>query len=103
VLQFHEYLDVISAKDGFFIRCRKCGYIFCSADENYKRHALEIRQDAEDLAGHRVPSGEPYLGVFLEYACPGCATLLQVDTYCPAEGGQTPLWDVQLDTGRLSR
>jgi N-methylhydantoinase B len=103
VLQFHEYLDVVSTEDGFFIRCRKCGYLFCSADDNYKRYALEIRQDAEELAGHRVPSGEPYLGVFLEYVCPGCATLLQVDTYCPAQGGETPLWDIQLDTSRLSR
>jgi N-methylhydantoinase B len=103
VLHFHEYLDVVSADNRFFIRCRRCGYLFCSADENYKRHALEIREDLEELAGHRVPSGEPYLGVFLEYVCPGCATLLQVDTYCPAEGGETPLWDIQLETSRLSR
>jgi N-methylhydantoinase B len=103
VLHFHEYLDVVSGENGFFIRCRKCGYLFCSADENYKRYALEIRRDLEELAGHRVPSGEPYLGVFLEYVCPGCATLLQVDTYCPSEGGETPLWDIQLDTRRLSR
>lgn len=103
VLPFHEYLEVVSSHDGFFIRCRKCGYLFCSADENYKRYALEIRQDMEDLARHRVPSGEPYVGVFLEYVCPGCATLLQVDTYCPAEGGETPLWDIQLDTSQLSR
>jgi len=103
VLPFHEYLEVVSSKDGFLIRCRKCGYLFCSAEENYKRHALEIRQDLEELAGHRVPSGEPYVGVFLEYVCPGCATLLQVDTYCPTEGGETPLWDIQLDTSRLSR
>jgi N-methylhydantoinase B len=103
VLHFHEYLEVVSTKEGFFIRCRKCGYLFCSADENYKRYALEIRQDFEELAGHRVPSGEPYVGVFLEYVCPGCATLLQVDTYCPSQGGETPLWDIQLDTNRLSR
>jgi len=103
VLRFHEYLDVVSGENGLFIRCRKCGYLFCSADKNYKRYALEIRRDLEELAGHRVPSGEPYLGVFLEYVCPGCATLLQVDTYCPSEGGETPLWDIQLDTRRLSR
>ena len=103
VLHFHEYLEVVSDEHGFFIRCRKCGYLFCSADENYKRYALEIRQDLEELSGHRVPSGEPYVGGFLEYVCPGCSTLLQVDTYCPAEGGETPLWDIQLDTRRLSR
>jgi acetone carboxylase gamma subunit len=103
VFHVHEYLEVVAAENGFFIRCRKCGYLFCSADDNYKRYALEIRQDLEKLAGHRVPSGEPYLGVFLEYVCPGCATLLQVDTYCPSEGGETPLWDIQLDTRRLSR
>ncbi|MBI3000645.1 MAG: hydantoinase B/oxoprolinase family protein [Deltaproteobacteria bacterium] len=103
VLRFHEYLEVASAGNELLIRCRKCGHVFCSAAENYKLYALEIRQDLEELAGHRVPSGEPYVGHYLEYACPGCATLLQIDTYCPSQGGETPLWDIQLDAQSLAR
>jgi hypothetical protein len=53
------------------------------------------------LAGFRVPSGDPYLGIFLEYACPGCATLLQVDTYCPGLGDDAVLWDIEIDTHNL--
>jgi N-methylhydantoinase B len=101
VLRFHEYLDVVALGGRLVIRCRACGHVLCAAEENYKRYALEIRQDLEALAGHRVPSGDSYLGEYLLYACPGCATLLQVDTYCPTEGGETPLWDVQLDVARL--
>lgn len=103
VLRFHEYLEVVSSNGQMVIRCRKCRHLFCSAGENYKLYALEIRQDLEELAGQRVPSGEPYLGYYLEYACPGCATLLQVDTYCPGAGGETPLWDIELDAGSLAR
>lgn len=103
VLRFHEYLEVVSAKDHIVIRCRRCSHALCSAEENYKLYALEIRRDLEELAGGRVPSGEPYVGHYLEYACPGCATLLQVDTYCPSQGGETPLWDIQLQAQSLSR
>jgi acetone carboxylase gamma subunit len=92
---------VVALGGRLVIRCRACGHVLCAAEENYKRYALEIRQDLEALAGHRVPSGDPYLGEYILYACPGCATLLQVDTYCPSEGGETPLWDVQLDVARL--
>src|SRR5579884_377710 len=101
VLHFHEYLDVVALGDRLVIRCARCGHELCDADDNYKRHALEIREDFEELAGRRIPSGQPYLGEYRAYACPGCATLLQVDTYCPSQGGDLPLWDIQLDTRRL--
>jgi acetone carboxylase gamma subunit len=58
---------------------------------------VEIREDFEALAGRRLPNGQPYIGEYRAYACPGCATLLQVDTYCPSQGGELPLWDIQLD------
>lgn len=103
VLRFHESLDVVESDDELIIACSRCGHEFCSAGDNYKRYALEIDQSLEELAGHRVPSGEPYAGVYLEYVCPGCATLLEVDTFCPSVGGETPLWDVQLDPASLGK
>ncbi|MBI4490273.1 MAG: hypothetical protein HY694_14410, partial [Deltaproteobacteria bacterium] len=42
------------------------------------------------------PSGEPYVGEYHEYFCPGCATQLQIDLYCPTLGGEPVLWDIQI-------
>jgi hypothetical protein len=101
LLRFHEYLEVARLEGALVIRCRGCGHRFCGAEENYKRHAVETREDLEALAGGRVPSGEAYVGEYRSYACPGCGTLLQVDVYCPSVGGETPLWDIQLDVQAL--
>ena len=101
ILRFHAYLELVSDGQRLFVRCTECGQLLCRAEENYKAHAVEIERDLEEFAGGRLPSGEPYAGIFLEYACPGCGTLLQVDLYCPALGGERPLWDIQLDTASL--
>jgi N-methylhydantoinase B len=101
LLRFHEYLEVAVAGGRPVVRCHGCGHVLGPAEENYKQYALEIHQDLEGLSGRRIPSGESYLGEYLLYACPGCATLFQVDTHCPRAGGETPLWDVQLDVARL--
>ena len=103
VLRFHEYLDAVAVDDRAVVRCRVCGHDFCSIEENYKEYALEFRENFEQLAGHRVPSGGPYVGAYLCYACPGCATLLQIDTlWLEEDGERRPLWDIQLDPAGLS-
>jgi hypothetical protein len=40
------------------------------------------------------------MGAYVEYFCPGCATLLDVETACPSlEGGKIePIWDIELTT-----
>ena len=63
---------------------------------NYKRRALRRDRPLDELAGRPMPDGSPYRAVFREYACPGCATLLQVDEWCPQLGGEEDLWDIQL-------
>ena len=65
------------------VRCTRCGHRYCLAGDNYKRHALRRKRDLEELSGQKTPSGEPYIACFVEYYCPGCAALLQVDTFCP--------------------
>jgi N-methylhydantoinase B len=81
-LRFHEYLAVMQ-RDGIqAIGCVRCGHVFCDPKGNYKRFALRRPRDLSDLARASVPSGEPYIGGYYEYYCPGCATLLQVDTFC---------------------
>ncbi|MEK7879958.1 MAG: acetone carboxylase subunit gamma, partial [candidate division NC10 bacterium] len=96
LLRIHEYLEI--ARDGgeTMIRCIRCGYLFCSPDENYKKHVVRRTVELDRLALRPLPSGDPYMGRYHEYICPGCATLLQVDVYCPALGGEEDLWDIRV-------
>ena len=96
-LRFHEYLEIVSDGSGErAVRCISCGYLFCGPEENYKKHSVRLVVDPEELSGTRLPSDEDYLGRFHLYACPGCATLLQVDVYCPALGGDEDLMDIRV-------
>ena len=102
MLHFHEYLHLVRV-GGNLDRAlpERCAHVFCGGGENYKNAAVEITMDLEELAGERVPSGEPYRGVLLGYVCPGCATLLQVDVFCPTRDDERPLWDIQIDCSGL--
>jgi N-methylhydantoinase B len=95
-LRFHEALELGAGTDGVAaIRCR-CGQVLCAADQNYKRFVPRSRVDLEELAGHRMPDGSPYLAELRAYACPGCATLLQVDVWVPELDGEEDLWDIRI-------
>lgn len=96
-VRFHEYLETGTTADGTAaIRCRRCGELLCRAGQNYKRFAVRSERSLEELAGRGMPDGSPYRAVLREYACPGCATLLQVDVWCPSAGGEEDLWDIQI-------
>jgi N-methylhydantoinase B len=82
VFRFHEYLAVAQNGKTQVVQCIRCGHLFCEPKDNYKRYALRRVRDLLELAGRFVPSGEPYIGGYYEYYCPGCLTLLQVDTFC---------------------
>jgi N-methylhydantoinase B len=96
VLRIHESLEI--ARDGSetAIRCLRCGYLFCSPEANYKKHALRRVVELAEIALRPLPSGDPYLGRYHEYICPGCATLLHVDIFCPTLGGEEDLWDIRI-------
>jgi N-methylhydantoinase B len=101
VLRFHEYLDLVRDGANFAVRCRTCGRLLCSGDQNYKDHAAQRTLDLEAFSGKRLPNGAPYQAVNQEYACPGCGTLLAVDVLCPTVTDSAPLWDIRIDTSRL--
>jgi acetone carboxylase gamma subunit len=44
----------------------------------------------------KVPESEESITYYQEYICPGCGTLLQVDTWCPEIDRDEPLWDFQV-------
>ncbi len=95
-LRIHESLEVAEDRGESVIRCLCCGYLFCSPRENYKKHALRRIIELSEVALRPLPSGDPYFGHYHEYICPGCATLLQVDIYCPSLGGEEDLWDIAI-------
>ena len=96
-LRPHEYLEVARGDAAeSAVRCIRCGHALCPSGANYKRFALRRDRDLAELAGRPMPDGKPYLGVYREYACPGCATLLQVDVYCPSLGGDEDVWDIRI-------
>jgi N-methylhydantoinase B len=96
VLRFHESLDLVGVGPAAFVRCRRCGHELGPSTENYKTHALRRDRELSELAGRPMPDGQPYRAVFREYACPGCATLLQVDVWVPTVGGEEDLWDIRI-------
>ena len=96
VLQFHEALEIVGNGAEAAVRCRRCGTGLGTAADNYKHHALRRDRSLDELAGRPMPDGSPYLAVLREYACPGCATLLQVDVWCASLGGEEDLWDIKI-------
>ena len=97
VLRFHESLEIVGTGSAAAVRCRRCGAGLGTAAENYKHHALRRDRSLDELAARGMPDGSPYLGVLREYACPGCATLLQVDVFVPQLGGDEDLWDIRIN------
>jgi N-methylhydantoinase B len=96
-LRIHEYLEIGGNGYQKFIRCIRCGHVFCDAKDNYKKYSLRRIVPLNLVARYPLPSGGEYLGHYHEYICPGCATLLQVDLFCPALGGAEDLWDILID------
>ena len=97
VMRIHECLDIVEQAEGFAVACRKCGQDFGSTDRNYKDACLCRIVDKDDLTELPPPSGRRSLGRYVEYFCPGCATLLDVETTVPhVEAVIEPVWDIEI-------
>jgi N-methylhydantoinase B len=97
LLPFHATLELSTNGKKKVIRCRRCGHFYCNADENYKLHrAVHLNDIMPPL-----PSGEPYIGEYHIYVCPGCATQLQVDLFSPSLGGDGVLWDTRIEAAKI--
>ena len=103
VLNFHDVLEIATDGKDFVICCRRCGYLFCNAEENYKPYALRRVVELNDFMPSPLPSGERYEAQYHEYYCPGCATQLQVDAYCPSVESDPVLWDTRIRLDRLPK
>jgi N-methylhydantoinase B len=97
IMRHHALLELGRSDDGGkWIRCSRCSTVLAPADENPKSACLRRDRDLAELSGRALPDGSAYLGVLREYACPGCATLVEVNVYCPSLGGEEDLWDTRL-------
>lgn len=98
LLRMHEYLEVVEIDQRKIVRCIKCRYLFCDADENYKEYALLRERALTDINLRSPKSEQTILLLYQEYICPGCGTLLDVDNVCPELDpvDERILWDIQL-------
>jgi acetone carboxylase gamma subunit len=86
--------------------CRRCNHVLGSARENYKRGLLvydrdprEIHKPLLDPAKYdRTYSPDPAWCRILEYYCPNCGTMAEVE-YLPP--GHPPVHDIELDIDAL--
>jgi hypothetical protein len=98
VMQIHECLDIVEQSEGFVIACRKCNQDLGAADGNYKAACLYSSIDKDQLTELPPPSGRHSMGRYIEYYCPGCVTLLEVEVAVPSVEGAAlePVWDIQI-------
>jgi len=98
VMRIHECLDIVEHGDEFSIACRNCGQDFGPATGNYKRAAMFRVVEKDAVTELPPPDGRQSMASFVEYYCPGCATLLDVETSCPTfeDGKFEPIWDIQI-------
>ncbi len=81
-----ESLDLVLEQGQTRLACARCGFVLCSARENYKAHALRIDRP--------IQAGNPLIGdpkrfidaevQFRQFYCPACGGLIEYEV-CRAE------------------
>lgn len=105
VMRIHECLDVVADGDKFTVCCRSCSQDLGAATGNYKNAAVYRAIPKDQLTELPPPGGRTSLGAYVEYFCPGCATLLDVEVACPSVEGEKiePVWDIAVTDSALRR
>jgi acetone carboxylase gamma subunit len=99
-----EYLRINLGSEMW--ECRCCGREHIGARENYKRGLLVYDRDPREIHRPlldtslyaRTFSPDPKWCRILEYYCPGCGTMVEVE-YLPP--GHPPIRDIELDIDAL--
>jgi acetone carboxylase gamma subunit len=96
-MRIHEYLEIVNKDERKVIRCLKCGYIFGSAKENYKKGCLVREREFNEVMNPTFClSKEKPFERLQEFICPGCGLLLEVDVVVPELEEDPILWDIQI-------
>lgn len=101
-----EYLRI--NLDSEMWECRRCDNELVSARDNYKRGMLVYDRDPREIHPplldtekyDRTYSPDPAWCRILEYYCPHCGTMAEVE-YVPP--GHPPLHDIELDIDALKK
>jgi acetone carboxylase gamma subunit len=105
ILSIHECLAIVEDAGSYSIGCRKCNQDFGAADHNYKDACVYRSIDKDELTELPPPGGRRSMGRYIEYYCPGCATLLDVETSVPEVEGEAiePVWDIQISSDSIQK
>lgn len=97
-MKFHQYLETKEVDGRKMVVCIVCGYQFCDTTENYKLYALYRERNPSDFPLRTLVSGDVPFTKYQEFICPGCGTLLEVDSICPdlEDEASKIIWDIQL-------
>lgn len=103
ILRIHEMIDIVAHQGSYSCACRKCRRALGPANANYKLATVRRTIDKDALTGLPPPLGRKSMGTYIEYFCPGCATLLDVETTVPAVDGDNPepIWDIEISQGAI--
>jgi acetone carboxylase gamma subunit len=97
-----EYLDLDLAAERW--RCNRCGTDLGSARDNYKKGCLIAARNPSEVHPPIVDDApysfapEPQWCQIVEFYCPGCATLIEVE-YLPP--GHPITHDIELDVDAI--
>jgi len=97
-----EYLDIDLDTERWV--CHVCGHVLISARENYKKGCLVYERDPKEIFPPIYKTGEFRLtvaegyGVFVEFYCPGCGTMVENELLAE---GFPPTYDLDLDIDAL--
>jgi acetone carboxylase gamma subunit len=88
-------LEVVEEPDGRVLACESCGAVLSSLHGNWRDGALVTELPVED--GNRLcPPPEKLIDddfVLRQFACPGCARLMDGEVRRRAE---PPMWDLRI-------
>ncbi|HLB12520.1 MAG TPA: hydantoinase B/oxoprolinase family protein, partial [Dehalococcoidia bacterium] len=86
-----ESLEIVEVDGKGYIRCCRCGTVISPARENYKLSA-PMGEYPLDRGGPQIaPHRDDGRFVLREFYCPGCWTLLEVETNMK---GEPAIWDI---------
>ena len=100
-VQITEYLDIDLGTEMWC--CHVCARELVSARDNYKKGCLVAERDPEEIyppifdAAWTLSVSKGY-GVFVEFYCPGCGTMIENELL---PEGYPPTWDLQPDIDGL--
>ena len=83
ILDLTPYVKVVEDQEGRKTSvCRKCGFAFCEAKDNFKLSCLVYDRDPKEIQPGELGPDKDWM-IYREFYCPGCATQIEVEATPP--------------------